>query len=93
MSSPLPPTRVPVPAEAEEYFDVFTEAGEPTGKTELRRIVHAKGLYHQSVYCFVFDKEKRLLLQVATVVGPMMGGACGRKNRKRHCPLMQQRKM
>ena len=64
MTSPATPARAPVPAEAEEYFDIFTEDGEPTGQTELRRIVHAKGLSHQSVYCFVFDKERRLLLQV-----------------------------
>ena len=57
-------SRAPVPAEAEEYFDVLNEDGTPTGTTELRRIVHAKGLYHRSVYCFVFDTAGRLLLQV-----------------------------
>ena len=46
----------------EEVFDTYTEEGVPLGQ-ELRKICHARGIWHRAVYCFVFSSDGRLLLQ------------------------------
>lgn len=56
----------------EELFETYTEDGRPLG-LELRRICHAKGIWHRAVYCFLFNSAGELLLQrrsVAKKVGP-----------------------
>jgi len=45
-----------------EVFDVVDESNSVIGQ-ELRRVVHAKGILHRAVYCFVFNSAGELLLQ------------------------------
>lgn len=47
---------------ADEWFDVVNERDEVVGR-ELRRIVHATGLWHRAVHILVFDREGRVFLQ------------------------------
>eukprot|EP00878_Enallax_costatus_P005990 GHUV01006283.1.p1 GENE.GHUV01006283.1~~GHUV01006283.1.p1 ORF type:complete len:217 (+),score=38.23 GHUV01006283.1:384-1034(+) len=61
---PNAPTLVP-PDEADpahELFEIYDENCQRVG-TELRGIVHKTGLLHKAAYCFVFDKQGRLLIQ------------------------------
>lgn len=46
----------------EEVFDTYTEDGVPLGQ-ELRKICHARGIWHRAVYCFVFNGAGSLLMQ------------------------------
>jgi isopentenyldiphosphate isomerase len=46
----------------EELFDIVNDDNEVIGQ-ERRSMVHAKGLKHRAVYCFVFDGEGALILQ------------------------------
>lgn len=46
----------------EELFDTYDEAGHPMG-TELRAVVHARGIWHHAVYVFVFNSQGQLLMQ------------------------------
>ncbi len=40
----------------DEYFDIVDENGKPTGKTELRSIVHTNGLWHRAVHIYFYKK-------------------------------------
>ena len=56
----------------DEVFDIFDKLGNPLG-TELRGVVHAKGIWHRAVYCFVFNPRGEVLLQrrsAAKKIGP-----------------------
>lgn len=46
----------------EEYFDVVDDDNQIIGR-ERRSDVHATGLKHRAVYCFVLNKQGKLLLQ------------------------------
>lgn len=46
-----------------EYFDVLNEYGEFTGKVATREECHEKGLWHRSVYAFIFNENGDVLLQ------------------------------
>lgn len=46
-----------------EYFDVLNEYGEFTGKIATREECHEKGLWHRSVYAFIFNEKGEVLLQ------------------------------
>lgn len=46
----------------EEWFDVVNERDEVIGR-ELRRNVHARGLWHRAVHVLVFDAAGRVFLQ------------------------------
>ena len=46
----------------EELFDVVDDHNRVTGQ-ERRSVVHARGLKHRAVYCFVFNTRGELLLQ------------------------------
>ena len=45
-----------------ELFDVVDDHNRVTGQ-ERRSVVHARGLKHRTVYCFVFNPQGELLLQ------------------------------
>lgn len=47
---------------AHELFEIYDGDGNLLG-TELRSVAHKTGLLHKAVYCFVFDKKDRLLIQ------------------------------
>ena len=46
----------------EEYFDVVDDDNQIIG-CEKRSDVHATGLKHRAVYCFVFNQQRKLLMQ------------------------------
>ena len=46
----------------EEYFDIVDDNNQIIGQ-EKRSIVHATGLKHRAVYCFVFNEQGKLLMQ------------------------------
>ncbi len=53
----------PIQAEPdEELFDIYDDQCNLLGQ-ERRAVVHAKGLLHKAVYCFVFNNEGQLLIQ------------------------------
>ncbi len=45
-----------------EQFEVFDDHGKLVGLV-ARSVVHAQGLWHRSVYVFVYNQENKLLLQ------------------------------
>lgn len=53
---------VPMKEKTEEWFDVVNERDEVIGR-ELRRTVHARGLWHRAVHVLVFDSAGRVFLQ------------------------------
>ena len=61
--SRLSPSSHPLTADnEEELFDIVNDSNEVVGQ-EKRSIVHAEGLKHRAVYCFVFDEQGKLLMQ------------------------------
>lgn len=46
-----------------EYFDVLNDKGEFTNQIETREKCHKQGLWHRSVYAFIFNKNGDVLLQ------------------------------
>ncbi len=46
----------------EELFDIVDEENNVVGQ-ERRNVVHAQGIKHRAVYCFVFNSQGQLLLQ------------------------------
>ena len=46
----------------EEHFDIVDDSNRVIGR-EKRSIVHATGLKHRAVYCFVFNQYGKLLMQ------------------------------
>ena len=46
----------------EEHFDIVNDDNQIIGQ-EKRSVVHATGLKHRAVYCFVFDEQGKLLMQ------------------------------
>merc|ERR1711991_639694 len=45
-----------------EIFEIFNDKNEKIGE-EKRGIVHQTGLYHRAVNIFLFNKDKKLLIQ------------------------------
>lgn len=48
---------------SEELLDVLNEAGEHTGKTEKRSVVHKRGLWHRVVHVWFSNSRGQLLMQ------------------------------
>jgi isopentenyl-diphosphate delta-isomerase len=57
----------------EEFFDIFSEKGEPIGQA-ARSTVHAKGLWHKSSQVFLFDDARQLYLQLRVAEKDVCGG-------------------
>src|SRR3954454_11229811 len=57
----------------EEWFDVVNERDEVIGR-ELRRIVHASGLWHRAVHVLVFDGARRVFLQKRSMLKDLSPG-------------------
>lgn len=47
----------------DEYIDILTADGKPTGKTCLKSIAHQKGYYHPTVHVWCYTKDFKILLQ------------------------------
>jgi isopentenyldiphosphate isomerase len=46
-----------------EYFEIVDLQGNPTGKVQEREIIHARGLWHQTVHVWVYRPGGDILLQ------------------------------
>lgn len=49
-----------------EYFDIYTENGNPTGETIERTLAHEKGVLHAAVHIYIYRKRNgrlEILLQ------------------------------
>ena len=46
-----------------EYLDIYDENRNHLGK-ELRNVVHEKGLWHNTVHCWLYDKEGNIYFQI-----------------------------
>ncbi|MBD0831760.1 NUDIX hydrolase [Aestuariibaculum sediminum] len=59
----------------EEYIDIVDENGFPTGKSELKSVIHQKGYYHNTVHIWFYTTNREILL-------------AQRSAKKSICPLM-----
>ncbi|AUP81118.1 NUDIX hydrolase [Flavivirga eckloniae] len=59
----------------DEYIDIVTKEGKPTGKSELKSIIHQKGYYHNTAHIWLYTKNGEILLSQ-------------RSAKKAICPLM-----
>ncbi|MCF7569403.1 NUDIX domain-containing protein [Sabulilitoribacter arenilitoris] len=46
----------------DEYIDIVTEEGKPTGKSALKSIIHQKGYYHNTVNIWFYTDDGDILL-------------------------------
>lgn len=46
----------------EEYIDIVDKQGNPTGKSELKSVIHQKGYYHHTVHIWFYTKNGEILL-------------------------------
>ena len=60
-------------SKAEEWFDVVNERDEVIGR-DLRRNVHARGLWHRAVHVLVFDGGGRVFLQKRSMLKDLSPG-------------------
>ena len=47
----------------EEYIDIVTKTGEPTGQSALKSVIHTKGYYHNTVHIWLYTNTGQILLQ------------------------------
>jgi len=59
----------------DEYIDIVDANGIPTGKSELKSIIHKKGYYHNTAHIWFYTKRGEILLSQ-------------RSSKKTICPLM-----
>jgi isopentenyldiphosphate isomerase len=46
-----------------EYFEIFSEYGQKTGRLVERSRVHSEGLWHRSVHVWIFNRNSEILFQ------------------------------
>ena len=46
----------------EEYIDIVTKEGEPTGKSALKSEIHTKGHYHNTAHIWFYTSKGEILL-------------------------------
>lgn len=47
----------------DEFIDIMTIDGKPTGKTALKSEIHSKGYYHNTAHVWLYTKDGKILLQ------------------------------
>lgn len=47
----------------DEFIDIVTASGEPTGKTALKSDAHKNGWYHNTIHLWLYTKKGEILLQ------------------------------
>lgn len=47
----------------DEYIDIVTSEGEPTGNIALKSDAHKKGWYHNTIHLWLYTRESEILLQ------------------------------
>jgi isopentenyl-diphosphate delta-isomerase len=61
------------PGRGEDWFDVVNERDEVIGR-ELRRNVHARGLWHRAVHVLVFNRAGQVFLQKRSMLKDLSPG-------------------
>ena len=59
----------------EEYLDIVTKDGKPTGKSAPKSEIHDKGYYHNTVHVWLYTKSKEILLaqrSASKVICPLL---------------------
>ncbi|WP_338733601.1 NUDIX hydrolase [Mangrovimonas cancribranchiae] len=46
----------------EEFIDIVTKDGKPTGKTALKSVIHSEGHYHNTAHLWLYTKAGKILL-------------------------------
>src|SRR5210317_182479 len=46
----------------EEYIDIVTRKGKPTGRSAPKSEIHSKGFYHHTVHLWLYTKSGKVLL-------------------------------
>lgn len=46
----------------DEYIDIVTQEGKPTGKSELKSIIHQNGHYHNTAHVWLYTNKREILL-------------------------------
>ncbi|NNC50537.1 MAG: NUDIX domain-containing protein [Flaviramulus sp.] len=59
----------------DEYIDIVDNTGKPTGKSELKSVIHQKGFYHHTAHIWFYNIKGEILLSQ-------------RSAKKTICPLM-----
>ena len=47
----------------DEYIDIVSETGKPTGQVALKSVAHKNGLWHNTIHLWLFTKKGEILLQ------------------------------
>ncbi len=47
----------------DEYIDIVTKTGEPTGQSALKSEIHSKGHYHNTAHIWLYTDSGKILLQ------------------------------
>lgn len=47
----------------DEYIDIVTKEGKPTGKNALKSEIHSKGYYHNTAHVWLYNDAGEILLQ------------------------------
>lgn len=47
----------------DEYIDIVTKTGQPTGKTSLKSEAHKHGWYHNTIHLWLYTNQGEILLQ------------------------------
>ena len=47
----------------EEYIDIVTKEGEPTGKSALKSEIHTKGYYHNTAHVWFYTSKGEIHYQ------------------------------
>lgn len=47
----------------DEYIDIVTEAGKPTGRVALKSEAHKNGWFHNTIHLWLYTKKGEILLQ------------------------------
>lgn len=55
----------------EEYIDVVTKDGKPTGVTELKSVIHQNGWYHHTAHIWLYTKKGEILLSQRAATKPI----------------------
>ncbi|MEJ6792616.1 MAG: NUDIX domain-containing protein [Lacinutrix sp.] len=59
----------------EEYIDIVTKTGKPTGKSALKSEIHVKGHYHNTAHIWFYTNKGEILLQqraASKVICPLL---------------------
>lgn len=52
----------------DEFIDIVTKAGEPTGKKALKSVIHAMGHYHNTAHIWLYTRQGEILLSQRAAV-------------------------